>query len=122
MIGASAGIGAGIARRVAAEGADVHLAARRLDKLAEHVDAIRAAGGRATAHACDLESGESVATLFDAVARDGAPVAGAAVRVRSDKPRGRFQIELGCSFVDLSDGARTAIRSKVAAARIARRR
>ncbi len=53
---------------------------------------------------------------------DEVEVAGAAVRVRSDKPRGRFQIELGCSFVDLSDGARTAIRSKVAAARIARRR
>lgn len=49
-------------------------------------------------------------------------VAGAAVRVRGSKARGRFQIELGCSFVDLSDGARTAIRSKVAAARIARRR
>jgi hypothetical protein len=53
---------------------------------------------------------------------DEVEVAGAAVRVRGNKPRGRFQIELGCSFVDLSDGARTAIRSKVAAARIARRR
>jgi len=46
----------------------------------------------------------------------------AAIRVRGCKPRGRFQLEIGCSFVDLSDGARTAIRSKVAAARIARRR
>lgn len=53
---------------------------------------------------------------------DDVEVAGAAIRVRGNKPRGRFQIELGCSFVDLSDGARTAIRSKVAAARIARRR
>lgn len=53
---------------------------------------------------------------------DEIEVAGAAIRVRGCKPRGRFQIELGCSFVDLSDGARTAIRSKVAAARIARRR
>ena len=53
---------------------------------------------------------------------DEVEVAGAAVRVRGNKPRGRFQLELGCSFVDLSDGARTAIRSKVAAARIARRR
>jgi len=38
------------------------------------------------------------------------------------KERGRFQLELGCSFVDLSDRARTTIRSKVAAAKIVRRR
>lgn len=49
-------------------------------------------------------------------------VAGAAIRVRACKPRGRHQIEVGCSFLDLGDGARTAIRSKVAASRIARRR
>ena len=74
VIGASAGIGAGIARRAAAEAADVHLAARRIDKLAEHVEAIRSAGGKATAHACDLESGASVAALFESVARDGEPL------------------------------------------------
>jgi hypothetical protein len=53
---------------------------------------------------------------------DEIEVGGSTVRIRGSKPRGRFQIELGCSFVDLSDGARTAIRSMVAAARIARRR
>ena len=53
---------------------------------------------------------------------DEIEVAGAAIRIRGCKPRGRFQVEIGCSFVDLCDGARTAIRSKVAAARIARRR
>jgi hypothetical protein len=53
---------------------------------------------------------------------DEIEVAGSTVRIRGSKPRGRFQIELGCSFVDLSDRARTAIRAKVAASRVARRR
>lgn len=53
---------------------------------------------------------------------DDIEVTGAMMRVRGIKERGRFQLELGCSFVDLSDRARTMIRSKVAAARIARRR
>jgi NADP-dependent 3-hydroxy acid dehydrogenase YdfG len=74
VIGASAGIGAAIARRLAAEGADVHLAARRCDKLAAHVEEIRTAGGSAAAHECDLASGPSVAELFAAVARDGVPL------------------------------------------------
>jgi NADP-dependent 3-hydroxy acid dehydrogenase YdfG len=74
VIGASAGIGAGLARRLAAEGADVHLAARRREKLDAHVAEIRAAGGSAAAHACDVASAESVAELFAAVARDGVPL------------------------------------------------
>jgi len=53
---------------------------------------------------------------------DDLEVAGAVIRLRGMKERGRFQLELGCSFVDLSDRARTTIRSKVAAAKIARRR
>lgn len=52
---------------------------------------------------------------------DEIEVVDAAIRVRSLRERGRFQVEMGCSFVDLSDGARTAIRSKVAASKIARR-
>jgi len=74
VIGASAGIGAGLARRLGAEGASVHLAARRRDKLVEHVEAIRAAGGVASAHACDIASSGSVAELFAAVAQDGEPL------------------------------------------------
>jgi len=53
---------------------------------------------------------------------DDLEVAGAVIRLRGMKERGRFQLELGCSFVDLSDRARTTIRSKVAAAKIVRRR
>jgi hypothetical protein len=53
---------------------------------------------------------------------DEIEVSGAVIRVRGQKDRDRHQLEVGCAFVDLSDGARTAIRSKVAASRIARRR
>jgi len=67
VTGASAGIGAEVARRLAADGDRVHLAARRLDRLEEHVAAIRAAGGVAFAHACDIVDGENTRALFDAV-------------------------------------------------------
>lgn len=43
------------------------------------------------------------------------------IQVRGVRERGRFQLEVGCSFIDLSDAARTAIRSKVAASKITRR-
>ncbi|MEW6268332.1 MAG: SDR family oxidoreductase [Thermodesulfobacteriota bacterium] len=74
VIGASAGIGAGLARRLGAEGATVHVAARRRDKLDEMAEEIRAAGGSATAHECDIASSSSVAELFSAVGRDGEPL------------------------------------------------
>jgi hypothetical protein len=52
---------------------------------------------------------------------DEIEVVNAAICVRGVKQRGRFQLEIGCSFMDLTDRARTAIRSKVAASKIARR-
>jgi len=52
---------------------------------------------------------------------DEIEVVDAVVCVRGVKERGRWLLEVGCSFVDLSDRARTAIRSKVAASKIARR-
>lgn len=74
VTGASAGIGAALAARLADEGATVHLAARRGSRLEEHAAAIRARGGKAETHACDVADARSVAALFAEVAAGGEPI------------------------------------------------
>jgi NADP-dependent 3-hydroxy acid dehydrogenase YdfG len=74
VTGASSGIGAATARRLAAEGFHVVAAARRADRLDALVKEIAAAGGEATAVACDVTSGESVTDLHATVEKLGRPV------------------------------------------------
>ena len=66
MTGASSGLGQRFARVLAANGATVVLAARRVDRLQETARAINAAGGRAIAVGCDVTETASVEAAFEA--------------------------------------------------------
>lgn len=71
VTGASGGLGAHFAQTLAQAGAHVVLAARRSDKLVEHVDRIQAQGGSAEAIALDVTDTASVVAAFDALAAQG---------------------------------------------------
>ena len=64
VTGASSGIGAAIARGLAAEGATVALVARRADRLDKVAAAIGAASGRATPIPADITSEAEVERVF----------------------------------------------------------
>jgi NADP-dependent 3-hydroxy acid dehydrogenase YdfG len=67
VTGASSGIGAAVARALAAEGAAVGLGARRIERLEAVVREIQAAGGRALPHRTDVTRREDVEGFAAAV-------------------------------------------------------
>lgn len=58
LTGASSGIGAALARRLASRGVEVWLAARRLEVLESEVESIRRSGGKAHAFTLDVSDPE----------------------------------------------------------------
>ena len=66
VTGASSGLGLHFARVLAEAGADVTLAARRLDKVEEEAERIAQDGFRASGAELDVTDAASIATLFDA--------------------------------------------------------
>lgn len=75
VTGASSGLGLHFAEVLAAAGADVVLAARRVDKLQAEAERLRAGGAKVHCVALDVTDGQSVKDAFaDAEAELGGPV------------------------------------------------
>jgi short-subunit dehydrogenase len=74
VTGASSGLGAGLARRLARSGHAVALAARRLDRLDEVARAVRAEGGTALPLACDVREQDQVRAAVAAAVGTLGPV------------------------------------------------
>lgn len=70
VTGASSGLGVQFAEALAQQGADVALLARRVEKLEQVAEKVRAKGRRAQVVSCDVTNTESVKAARDAVIKE----------------------------------------------------
>ena len=71
ITGASAGIGAAIARHFAVEGARVILTARRVDRLHDVAASLKVPAGRVRVQACDVTKDGELEATIEEIARSG---------------------------------------------------
>ncbi|MGZ3428331.1 MAG: SDR family NAD(P)-dependent oxidoreductase [Polyangia bacterium] len=103
VTGASSGIGLAIARRLAARGVDVWMAARGLERLQAEVDAINRAG-RGKAHALKLDVADTEATVTRLAALDAETGGIDLVVVNAGLAGARGAIPLPkCTWADVRD-------------------
>jgi NAD(P)-dependent dehydrogenase (short-subunit alcohol dehydrogenase family) len=116
----SSGLGARFAQTLASAGADVVLAARRIDRLAQLRDDIEARGGRAIAVEMDVTNEQSVTNAYDAaekafgtvdsvIANAGMNIQGAALDVDAAAIQALLAVNVTGALLTLREGARRLI-------------
>jgi NAD(P)-dependent dehydrogenase (short-subunit alcohol dehydrogenase family) len=120
ITGASSGLGRRFARVLAAEGANVVLAARRIDRLRALAEEIKAAGGQAIALAMDVTDEASVVAGYDAaeaafgvvdtvIANAGMNSRGLATEVSAEEFDTVMAVNVRGPFLTAREGARRMI-------------
>ena len=120
VTGASSGLGAAFARSLAANGANVVLAARRVDRLEALQREIEGAGGHATAVAMDVADEASTIAAFDraegvfgpvdsVIANAGVSTEGPALTLDMDSFATLMDINVRGAFLTAREGARRMI-------------
>lgn len=120
ITGASSGLGAHFAKLFSGAGAQVVLAARRLDRIEALADDIRACGGKALPVAMDVGDAQSIAKAFDAaesvfgavdtvIANAGVSAAGRSTEIPLDDVRGVLDTNVMGVFLTATEAARRMI-------------
>lgn len=126
VTGASSGLGAHFARLLAAQGAAVALAARRVDRVQALADEITAAGGRALALSLDVAEVRSIGPALDKAEAELGPLSimvnnagvggeGLALELTIEEIEQTFDVNLKAVFVGAREAAKRMIASGVAA-------